>query len=155
MLNLNKIISIVQGRTGCDRDKAWESLAQAWLELDRSYDEAQQASYLIKSAIAKTRFVPREVPVSFFPDEDLIETIPSREIHQSYGDYIIELIKDLPEEYKLATAYVVGQLLTCCKQKLQPLSVEMTRQYLKAGGFANASELSRQVFTFLITRFSK
>ena len=79
-------------------------------------------------------------------------TLPAPPDEETDTDYIVTLVRDVPEEFKWPVMIVCHDLLTSRIKKRQPLTVEMTRQLLKRRQIPNTSEVARQVYTFLTTR---
>ena len=53
MIDYENIVSAIQRRYGVDRNTAWEGLNTAFLQLDRTRSEAEQAAYLINVGCLK------------------------------------------------------------------------------------------------------
>lgn len=168
-IDFEKIVSIIKRKTGCDKNAAWDAISLAWLQVDKTVPEKQQAGYLIQVAPLKVltdaystaRYL---VPMTHYlkanksinddcGDDDIdstFEMFVAPERQTTDLEYLKELIRHVPKPYRLSVIVVAKHLLDNeCQRK--PLSVEMTRQYLKAASIPNTSEMARQVYTYLTT----
>lgn len=170
MLDFERIVSAIQGRSGCSRDEAWSALSEAYLTLDRDAPEAQQAAYLIKTSYM--RFFTNVVKENSCNNATAIANATMKALRAANEDndiseddlfvskpeieddnkFIVRMVREVPATYKLGLFVVLKELLKQ-ERKRGNLSVEMTRQYLKKYGINNTVEVARQIFTFLTTRF--
>ena len=158
MIDYNRIYSRVMTIAHVDRDTAIESVSSAWITADKSRPDNELASYLIKTAVLRTKsYDTNTILISeLYQDSeddgdgyDPYDIAVSPEPIQEDHDYIKELVTPIPTEYRYSTIAVIYRLLKVRQRK--PLTVEMTRQYIKAAGIPNTSEQARQVFTYLTT----
>lgn len=151
MINVKCLASVLMRRCKVDRATALSAIASAYLTADRSRSDAEVSAYIL--AVAPKRLWidrPHEVPVSSL-EYDPIDIRASAD-EESDGAFICRATAPVPKQYRLATAIVMARLLNGRERK--PLSVEMTRQYIKSAGLPEASDQARQVFTYLTTRRS-
>lgn len=168
-IDFEAIASIVMRKAHCDRNAAWDAISLTWLQVDKTVPEKQQAGYLIQVAPLKVltdaystaRYL---VPMTHYlnpnksvyddhvddEDDSAFEMFVAPERQTTDLEYLKELIRHVPKPYRLSVIVVAKHLLDNeCQRK--PLSVEMARQYLKAAGIPNTSEMARQVYTYLTT----
>jgi hypothetical protein len=168
MIDYENIVSAIQRRYGVDRNTAWEGLNTAFLQLDRTRSEAEQAAYLINVGclkIWKDKFdsvESRSITETEFNFDNSLNPmddddhamrelfIAPPEPEQCDNDFIIDIVRHVPQQYKFGVAIVVAALLKE-DRKRKPLTVEMTRQYLKRAKVPNTTEQAQQVYTFLTT----
>lgn len=154
MIEFKCLASVLMRRCKVDRTTALSAIASAYLTADRSRSDAEVSAYIL--AVAPKRLWidhPHEVPVSILQQEyDPMLDIKASADEESDGAFICRATAPVPKQYRLATAVVMARLLKTRERK--PLSVEMTRQYIKNAGLPEASEQARQVFTYLTTRRS-
>lgn len=163
MIDYEKIVSRIQNRNACDRDEAWTAVAIAYLKLDAGRSEAEQAEYLYRTGNMRVLDMrlsdPREIPVSQLharaEEEDEPDWRDNLFVSPSDTDenkYMMDLIRMVPEGYRIPLALVVHSLLNGrVRNRKRPLTVEMTRHYLKRARIPKATEMARQVHTFLMT----
>lgn len=172
MINYENICSRIQAARGCSRDTAWDAIASAYLSMDKSIavTDAQQAAYIYKAACMRAinvftagrvvdeaqramDFLRNKLAGANPDDRDLSDDdlFVAQQDPQTIAQYLRELVADLPVDYKIAVLVVVHALLEPNDRQRKPLSVEMTRQYLKRAKIKNTSEYARQVYTFLTT----
>lgn len=162
MIDFEVIVSRIQSRTECDRDEAWTAISTAWLKIDRNRSEPEQAEYLFIAGSMRVldgrTSDSKVVPVSWLHCQDEDEDSDWRDnlfVSREQNDdnqYIIQLVREVPEMYRLALAYVVHSLLSSpVRNRRKELTLETTRQYLKKAGIPKATEMARQVHTFLTT----
>lgn len=158
MIDYDRIVSVIMRRTGKSRDEAWDGLMEAYLTVDRNRSEPEQASYLIINGSLKAlmdnydlvhKATVFECEMGLDPDQTYYDNVIVEADNLTDMDYIIELISDVPVDYKIPVAVVAKALLSNGQRK--PLTVEATRQLLKASKIPNTSETARQVYTFLTT----
>ena len=168
MIDYEKIASVIQRRYGVDRNTAWEGLNTAFLQLDRTKSEAEQAAYLINVGCLKiwtdkfdsvqSRSVT-ETEYNFdnslnpMDDDDHAMRelfVAPLEPEQSDNDFIIDIVRHVPQQYKFGVAVVVMALLKE-NRKRKPLTIEMTRQYLKRAKVPNTTDQATHIYTFLTT----
>lgn len=137
-------------RCKVDRATALSAVASAYLTADRSRSDAEVSAYILAVAPKRLWDRPHEVPVSRLEYDPTIEMRASAD-EESDGAFVLRATRPVPKQYRLATAVVMARLLKARERK--PLSVEMTRQYIKNAGLPEASEQARQVFTYLTTRY--
>lgn len=150
MIEFKCLASVLMRRCKVDRATALSAIASAYLTADRSRSDAEVAAYIL--AVAPKRIWmdrPHEVPVSRL-EYDPTSSIETSADEESDGAFILRASRPVPNRYRLAAAVVMARLLKARERK--PLSVEMTRQYIKNAGLPEASEQARQVFTYLTTR---
>lgn len=177
MINVDKLASILMRRCGCEREDAISAISEAWLTADHSKSEPEVAAYLLEAGgfryldtvSSQTKYVRENQQAKAFiasaqQNSDkyknwdgsirgLLEiTLPAPPDEETDTDYIVTLVRDVPEEFKWPVMIVCHDLLTSRIKKRQPLTVEMTRQLLKRRQIPNTSEVARQVYTFLTTR---
>lgn len=169
MLDFNAIHARVKWAMNCTDDEAWSGINQAYLGLDTSFDEAQQAKWLKVSAcgwILTWRTNPslvtkaaderhrREQSIAQNADRDggidtdddiFVAPAPQREDKE----LIAELVKLAPKEYRLSLTIVVLKLLHHAPTK--PVSQETVRKILQAAKIPNTSDQAAHVYTFLST----
>ena len=168
MIDYENIVSAIQRRYGVDRNTAWEGMNTAFLQLDRTRSEAEQAAYLINVGCLKIwqdkfdSVESRTITQTEWnfdtstnkPDDDdhcSIELfIAPPEPEQSDNDFIIDIVRHVPQRYRFGVAVVIAALLKE-NRKRKPLTVEMTRQYLKRAKVPNTTEQAQQIYTFLTT----
>lgn len=167
MIDYENIVSAIQRRYGVDRNTAWEGMNTAFLQLDRTRSEAEQAAYLINVGCLKIwqdkfdSVESRTITQTEWnfdtnlskPDDDhcSIELfVAPPEPEQSDNDFIIDMVRHVPQRYRFGVAVVIAALLKE-NRKRKPLTVEMTRQYLKRAKVPNTTEQAQQVYTFLTT----
>lgn len=176
MINIEKLASVLMRRCRCDRESAISAIGEAWLTADHSKSEPEVAQYLIDTGYfryldtvsSQTRYVTDNNRAKSYIESikksgdtykdwdgstsGLLELIlPAPHDEQLDSDYIINLVRDIPEEFKAPVMIVCHDLLTSRIKNRQPLTVEMTRQLLKRRRIPNTSEIARQVYTFLTT----
>ena len=152
MIEFKCLASVLMRRCKVDRATALSAIASAYLTADRSRSDAEVSAYIL--AVAPKRLWidrPHETPVSRL-EYDPTSDIKTSADEESDGAFILRATKTIPNQYRLATAVVMVRLLKARERK--PLSIEMTRQYIKSAGLPEASEQARQVFTYLTTRRS-
>lgn len=168
MIDYENIASAIQRRYGVDRNTAWEGLNTAFLQLDRTRSEAEQAAYLMNVGCLKIwadkydSVTSRSITETEFnfdnnlgsPDDDdhaIRELfIAPPEPEQSDTNFVLDVIKHVPQEYKIGVAVVVMALLKADRQR-KPLTIEMTRQYLKRAKVPNTTDQAKHIYTFLTT----
>jgi hypothetical protein len=169
MLNYNAIHNRIIRKMACSSNQAWSAIAQAYLTMDKSMPEHWQANYLyhvgcyrvlddyycynvldranaataVEIKILQGRNEDFEIT-----EDDLFKAPPAIE---EDIDYILDLVRRVPDQYRIPVTVVVTELLKNDERKRKPLTVEMTRQYLKKNHVANTSEMARQVYTYLTT----
>lgn len=93
MLDYEKITQIIKCRARCSMDEAWDGLSRAFLSLDSSRTEAEQASYLLTNGVnavwyglrykynrsGELRFVPIDETYKAAPETgyDFLEKFPA------------------------------------------------------------------------------
>lgn len=178
MINIDKLASIIMRRCKCCREDALTALGEAWLTADHSKSEPEVAMYLLttgyfrfldtvssqtKSVSENNQAIAYKESVGKHDGELFKEwdgsisgflelTLPQPEDVQTDTDYVVEIAREVPEEFRWPVIVVCHDLLTSRIQHRQPLTVEMTRQLLKRRKIPNTSEIARQVYTFLTTR---
>lgn len=151
MIEFKCLASVLMRRCKVDRATALSAIASAYLTADRSRSEAEVSAYILAVAPKRLWDRPHEVPVSRLEyDYDPTIDIRASADEESDGAFILRATRPIPKQYRLAAAVVMARLLKARERK--PLSVEMTRQYIKSAGLPEASEQARQVFTYLTTR---
>lgn len=168
MIDYEKIVSVIQRRYGVDRNTAWEGLNTAFLQLDRTRSEAEQAAYLMNVGCRKIwddkydSVTSRSITETEFNFDNQLSSIDDddhamRELfiappepEQDNNDFIIDIVRHVPQQYKFGVAIVVAALLKTDRQR-KPLTIEMTRQYLKRAKVPNTTDQAKHVFTFLTT----
>lgn len=168
MINYESIASAIQRRYGVDRNTAWEGLNTAFLQLDRTRSEAEQAAYLMNVGCLKIwhdkydNVTSRSITETEFNFDNQLSSIDDddhamRELfiappepEQGDNDFIIDIVRHVPQQYKFGVAIVVAALLKADRQR-KPLTIEMTRQYLKRAKVPNTTDQAKHVFTFLTT----
>jgi hypothetical protein len=167
MIDFNVLASRVMRYCKCSRQDALSAIAEAYIACDKTRSEAEQAQYMYVSACyTRLDHVSRSVKATReqqdmdaalsklkLIDEDatLEDLSVAPEDLQADSEYLLDLTNRLPPVYRMAVIAVAHALLTSRIQNRQPLTVEMTRQLLKKRNIANASEMARQVYTFLTT----
>lgn len=169
MINYDVIHSRIIRKMACTSNQAWSAIAQAYLTMDKSTPECQQARYLYQVGcfrvlddyygynVLDRANVTTTVQIKILQgcnedyditEDDLFKAPPEIE---SDIDYILDLIRHIPEPYRIPVTVVITGLLKNDERKRKPLTVEMTRQYLKRAHVPNTSEMARQVYTYLTT----
>lgn len=167
MLNIQSIHDRIVRRMQCDSDTAWTAISKTYLTLNHDSTEREQAWYLYNIGCKRVldawlsddivdygvRLMTKRLATLKHEDinateDELFEAQPP--IPEDI-DYIIEIIGRVPDLYRIPVTVVVTELLKNDERKRKPLTVEMTRQYLKKHRVANTSEMARQVYTYLTT----
>lgn len=168
MIEWERLINALRKRCSCSRTEAIDALGSAYLTLDKSRTEPEQVAYLLQtgyfeylrsrtpltSHYAYKRYRPTLAPDSVNDDGDIVsavDNIPQPEHDKADNDFVIEVTANVPVQYRIPTVAVTSWLLNSRCQNHKPLTVEQTRQILMRHRIKNASELSRQVYTFLTT----
>ena len=170
MLNIQSIHDRIVRRMQCDKNEAWTAISKAYLTLNHDSTEREQAWYLYNIGCKRVldawlsndivdygmrltakRLAAIKREIDYDPDitEDDLFVAPTP--IQEDIDYIIEIIGRVPDIYRIPVTVVITELLKNDERKRKPLTVEMTRQYLKKNRVANTSEMARQVYTYLTT----
>lgn len=168
MIDYEKIVSVIQRRYDVDRNTAWEGLNTAFLQLDRTRSEAEQAAYLMNVGCLKIwadkydSVTSRSITETEFNFDNSLSSIDEddhamRELfiappepEQGDNDFIIDIVRHVPQQYKFGVAIVVAALLKADRQR-KPLTIEMTRQYLKRAKIPNTTDQAKHIYTFLTT----
>lgn len=170
MVNYETICHRIQRKMCCDNNTAWTAISQAYLSMDTNIPEQQQAYYLYNTGcfrvmdiycqnrlldMANTHMTSmikqiqkKSDDADSITEDDLFKAPPEVQLDI---DYIIDIINGIPEQYRIPVTVVMTELLKNSERKRKPLTVEMTRQYLKRARVPNTSEMARQVFTYLTT----
>lgn len=93
MLDYERIALVIQRRAGCSNNEAWDGLSRAFLSLDSSRTESEQASYLLTNGVnavwyglrykynrsGELRFVPIDDTYKAAPEAgyDFLEKFPA------------------------------------------------------------------------------
>lgn len=168
-INYAKIVSKIQKSRSVDRDTAWTALSTAFLQLDRSKSEAEQAAYLYQVGCAKvfteqyTKAWSNEFPVSQLndhsdcrlrsrddDDKDTIEYFVAPQPVQTDNDFIIDIIANIPQQYRVGLSIVLHNLLQATKRR-GTITPELIRQILKRAKVPCASDQAINIYTFLMT----
>lgn len=169
MLNFESIHAKIIRRLHCTSDEAWTGISSAYLTVNRDSTDREQAWYLYDVGCKRVldtwlsngildygiRLTAKRLKAlkHINEDDDLTEDdmfVASVPVEPDI-DFIIGLIADIPEDFRIPVTVVVTELLKNDERKRKPLTVEMTRQYLKRAHVPNTSEMARQVFTYLTT----
>lgn len=160
-------------RHGLSENQAWDAISREYLSLngkDIEYvNDAQAAQHFFigaygwhKSAVLRPCLTERAVESkhyelerqtlnskseSMLPEDELYV---SPEEMQSDVEFMCEVLKTVPQVFKVPTLCVLSSLLKHAPTK--PITIETCRRILKENGIKNGSELSRQIYTFLTTR---
>lgn len=167
MLNIQSIHDRIVRRMQCDSDTAWTAISKAYLTLNHDSTEREQAWYLYNIGCKRVldawlsddivdygiRLMTKRLAAlkhedAYVTEDELFEAPPPT---PEDIDYIIEIIGRVPDLYRIPVTVVITELLKNDERKRKPLTVEMTRQYLKKNRVANTSEMARQVYTYLTT----
>lgn len=167
MLDIQSIHNRIVRRMQCDSDTAWTAISKAYLTLDRDSTEREQAWYLYNIGCKRVldtwlsndvvdygvRLMTKRLAAlkredAYVTEDELFEA--PRPVSEDV-DYITEIIRQVPDIYRIPVTVVVTELLKNDERKRKPLTVEMTRQYLKKNRVTNTSEMARQVYTYLTT----
>lgn len=179
MINVDKLASVLMRRCKCNRNEALSALSEAWLSADHSLSEPEVAAYLLSAGYYRyldmvspqTKSITelnkmeqyRKQVCGTLAESGIREwdgsvsgmlelVLPQPADTETDADYIIELAKEVPDEYRWPVIVVCHDLLSSRIQNRKPLTVETTRQLLKRRKIPNTSEIARQVYTFLTTR---
>lgn len=169
MLDFKAIHARIKWAMNCSDDEAWSGLNQAYLGLDTSFDEAQQAKWLKVSAcgwILTWRTNPSLITKAADErhrreqsaaqnsergggiDTDDEQFVAPERVRED-KELITELVKLAPKEYRLSLTIVVLKLLQHAPTK--PISQETVRKILQAAKVPNTSDQAAHVYTFLST----
>lgn len=169
MLNFNSIHAKIIRRMHCTSDEAWTGISNAYLTVNHDSTEREQAWYLYDIGCKRVldlwlsnaaldygirltakrlmRLKQLNGDDNITVDDLFIAPAPIK----SDIDFIIETISNVPDSYRIPVTVVITELLKNDERKRKPLTVEMTRQYLKRAHVPNTSEMARQVYTYLTT----
>lgn len=165
MLDIQSIHNRIIRRMQCDSNAAWTAIAKAYLTLNTDSTEREQAWYLYNIGCKRVldawlsddivdcgvRLMTKRLAAlkhedAYVTEDELFEA--PQPIPEDI-DYITEIIRQVPDIYRIPVTVVVTELLKNDERKRKPLTVEMTRQYLKKHRVADTSEMARQVYTYL------
>lgn len=169
MLDFTSIHAKIIRRLHCTSDEAWTGISSAYLTVNRDSTEREQAWYLYDIGCKRVldvwlsnnildygiRLTAKRLKQLKYINED--DTITEDDLFISSApaksdiDFIIETITSVPDDYRVPVTVVITELLKNDERKRKPLTVEMTRQYLKRAHVPNTSEMARQVYTYLTT----
>ena len=167
MLNIQSIHDRIVRRMQCDSNTAWTAISKAYLTLNHDSTEREQAWYLYNIGCKRVldawlsddivdygiRLTAKRLAAIRREDPDITEddlfVAPPQTIEDI--DYIIDVIGQVPDLYRIPVTVVITELFKNDERKRKPLTVEMTRQYLKRAHVPNTSEMARQVYTYLTT----
>ena len=129
MIDYEKIVSVLQRRYDVDRNES--GVSRAITETEFNFDNSL-------GSLDDDDHAMREL------------FIAQPEPEQSNTSFVLDIIKHVPQQYKIGVAVVVMALLKADRQR-KPLTIEMTRQYLKRAKVPNTTDQAKHVFTFLTT----
>lgn len=175
MIDWEALCSVVIKRARCSRNAAWSAIAEAYLSVDRSKSEGEQAAYILGTApyrvlnqayhLGAEDFIAYDKLVRASSALDDVLTDPTENLTTALGpiepaapedditddEYLLEITKRLFPMQRICVIIVCKQLLNSRKQARKPLTPERIRQLLKGRNIPQPSEMAKQVYTFLTT----
>ena len=154
-------------RRGLTENQAWSAVSQTYISYVtsppeiRTENELAELMYqkcigwhfswltqpcMIEKAVATKNGALQEYDDRSVTEDDLfVSPIDS----ESDADYIVDLLKLVPQTMRIPTLIVIQAILK--RPPTKPLTVEACRKLLQKAGICNTSEYARQVYTFLTT----